>query len=204
MDVVISVVGKEALGLQPNLIEAAAYSKVKRIIPSEFGNDTEAMPLGQTATWDLKKSAQGQIFKLGLDYTFIINNPFMDNLFGPFAGVNLKEQSINLYGDAVMTAIHTDDIALLVPEIVLNPNTKNKTVRLGAETFKWNDAVVELERLTGKWHNVAICTDPQKKNFGLIYLATHCTRQLILVLFRQRMEENCSHRRFPGTTNSSH
>jgi uncharacterized protein YbjT (DUF2867 family) len=159
----VSVVGKEALGLQPNLIEAAAFSKVKRIIPSEFGNDTEAMPKGQTVPWDLKKSAQEQIHKLGLDYTFIVNNPFMDNLFGPFAGVNLKDKSINLYGDAVMTAIHTDDIARLVPEILLNPNTKNKTVRLGAETFKWNDVIAQLEKLTGKSQNMP---DPNGSNFS--------------------------------------
>jgi uncharacterized protein YbjT (DUF2867 family) len=163
VDVVVSVVGKEALGLQPNLIEAAAFSKVKRIIPSEFGNDTEAMPKGQTVPWDLKKSAQEQIHKLGLDYTFIVNNPFMDNLFGPFAGVNLKDKSINLYGDAVMTAIHTDDIARLVPEILLNPNTKNKTVRLGAETFKWNDVIAQLEKLTGKSQNMP---DPNGSNFS--------------------------------------
>ncbi len=100
---------------------------------------------------DVKYDARDQIEKLGLSYTYIITNTFLEYLFSPFLGVDLKEHKINTYGpDAVLSSIHTDDIARLVPEVLLNPKSKNATVNLATETFKWDDVVAQLEILTGK------------------------------------------------------
>ncbi len=110
---------------------------------------------------DVKYDARDQIEKLGLSYTYIITNTFLEYVFSPFLGVDLKEHKISTYGpDAVFSAIHTDDIARLVPEVLLNPKNKNKSVNLVAETFKWDDAVAQLEILTGKtWIKTPLNTE---------------------------------------------
>jgi hypothetical protein len=140
--------------LQPNLISAAAATGVKRFIPSEFSANIEQAPRGTTPFWDVKLDARDQIKKTAMEYTFIETGPFMEYLFSPFIGVNIQEKSIVLFNENTqLSTIHTDDIAKLVPEILLHPKSKNSTIRLGAEVFKWNDAVDKLEKLTGKIFN---------------------------------------------------
>lgn len=85
----------------------------------------------------------------------------MEYVFSPFVGVDLKQHTINTYGpEAVLSTIHTDDIARLVPEILLNPKSKNATVNLASDTFKWDDVVAQLEKLTGKtWTKNAVTVE---------------------------------------------
>lgn len=150
MDAVVSALNQEGLSMQPNLIQAAAATHVKRFIPSEFGGG-DLLPRGITPFADVKYNARDLIEKLGLSYTYIITNAFMEYAFSPFLGVDFKEFKTNTFGpDAVFSAIHTSDIARLVPEILLNPKSKNAIVKLSAGTFKWDDVVGQLEKLTGK------------------------------------------------------
>jgi uncharacterized protein YbjT (DUF2867 family) len=151
VDVVVSTLSQQGIFLQPNLITAAAAAGVKRFIPSEFSADIEQAPRGSTPFWDVKLDARDQIKKTSMEYTFIETGPFMEYLFSPFIGVNIQDKSIVLFNENTqVSTIHTDDIAKLVPEILFNPKSKNVTVRIGAEVFKWNDVIEKLEKLTGK------------------------------------------------------
>jgi uncharacterized protein YbjT (DUF2867 family) len=161
VDAVVSVLSKEGLALQPKLIDAAAATGVKRFIPSEFGSGETLAPRGLSPFIDVKYAARDQIEKLGLSHTYIATNVFLEYTFSPFLGVDLKEHKISTYGpDTVFSSIHTDDIARLVPEVLLNPKSKNAVVNLAAETFKWDDVVAELEKLTGKtWTKNALTVE---------------------------------------------
>lgn len=151
MDAVVSVLSMQGLSFQPNLIEAAAATRVKRFIPSEFGGGENLTPRGTSPLTDVKYIARDLVEKYGLSYTYIITSVFMEYAFSPILGVDFKEHKTLTYGpDAVFSTIHTDDIARLVPEILLNPKSKNAIVNLSSGTFKWDDAVAQLEKLTGK------------------------------------------------------
>lgn len=151
MDAVVSVLAGDGFGSQPALITAAAASGVKRFIPSEFGISSTFAPAGISPIADMKWGMREQIQKSGMEYTFITTHVFMEYLFSPFGGVDFTNAAIDTYGpDVTFGAIHTDDIARLVPEVLLNPNSKNIEVHLGTETFKWDDVVQKIEKLTGK------------------------------------------------------
>jgi uncharacterized protein YbjT (DUF2867 family) len=69
VDTIVSVVGNQALALQPNILEAAKGTSVKRIVPSNFGLAPSKMAdpgpiLGG------KVNFEQAIIKSGFEYTF--------------------------------------------------------------------------------------------------------------------------------------
>ncbi|KAH7124874.1 hypothetical protein B0J13DRAFT_588994 [Dactylonectria estremocensis] len=81
-DVLVSVLGKAALTLQPRLFRAAAAANVKRIIPSEFGGDLRHPRTKTFPTYYQKVAVEEQLEELrreaGISYTLIFTNVLLD------------------------------------------------------------------------------------------------------------------------------
>jgi len=124
---------------------------VGRFVPSQFGADLEQLEEGVNVVFDKKKRNLKRVQESGVDYTVVYTNVFMEYLFAPFFFFDVKNRKAAVFQDDqhVYGAIHTDDIARLVPEILLNPNSKNATLRLAADFFKWGDAISAFEKKVG-------------------------------------------------------
>ncbi|KAI0803744.1 NAD(P)-binding protein [Xylaria sp. FL0064] len=81
-DVVISTIATAALDRQLLLVEAAAKTGVKRLLPSEFGSDTLHPKTSQLRCYVDKIAVQNALKKeaqtSGMTYTLVINGPFFD------------------------------------------------------------------------------------------------------------------------------
>lgn len=81
-DVLVSILGKVALQLQPRLIDAAVAAGVPCIIPSEFGGDLEDLETRKFPTYRSKVLVEERLKRLrgdtGVSYSFIYNGVLLD------------------------------------------------------------------------------------------------------------------------------
>jgi uncharacterized protein YbjT (DUF2867 family) len=160
VDAVISTIGSMALQEQVLLIDAAVASGVKRFIPSEYGSDPEVIGRGRHPLFDVKVSLQDKLRASPIEYTFIYTNPWMSYLFSEYFQVDFAKKTAPDFGpDAVLSAISVDDLAKLIPEVLLDPSSKNSSVRMAGDVFKWSDVLALLEKLTNQKWNLTKVTD---------------------------------------------
>jgi len=150
-DTVVSILGGDGLntGQQANIIEAATAAGVRRVVPSEFGfhlEDPTDFVLGG------KIKLREALINSGLEYTFIFTSGFYEFLFGPLTGFNVKEGKLTIPGDGnqPFSTTHTSDIAKFVPEILLDPSSKNRNVHIYGEVITHNQAIKIFEEELGQ------------------------------------------------------
>ncbi len=153
VDAVVSTIGSAALPEQALLIDAAVASNVKRFIPSEYGSDPAVIGKGLHPLFDIKIGLADKLKASPLEYTFIYTNPWMNLVFSPFFEIDFANKTAPDFGpNAVLSAVSIDDLAKLIPEVLLDPTSKNTAVRLAGDVFKWSDVLAQLEKLTNqKW-----------------------------------------------------
>jgi uncharacterized protein YbjT (DUF2867 family) len=81
VDVVISAVPMQALGVQGKLAAAAKEVDVKLFVPSEFGGISEGTSDGMQVE---KANFQAQLKALGLPYTAFYTGAFADEIWVPY------------------------------------------------------------------------------------------------------------------------
>jgi hypothetical protein len=119
-EAVISVVGPSGLGLQTNLVKAAAAAGVCRFIPAEFGADLlnprcRAFPLHTTKV-EVQDLLVQKAKETGMSYSLIFTGPFLDWGLRGFI-LDVKNHTGTLY-DEGLNAFSTTTIPTIVRAIV--------------------------------------------------------------------------------------
>jgi len=126
---------------------------VKRFIPSEFGTDyDEYIKTHQGTMYDNKKAVVDAIKQANLEYTLIQTSMFLDIVLSHEFGIDFVNFKAKIPGDGntKFTSIHTDDVAKLVPEILLNPKSVNQHIHLVGDTYTINEALDIFEKVFGR------------------------------------------------------
>jgi len=153
VDILVSAVGFTGL-LEPQLklIDAAVQAKVRRFVPSEFGPDArKSGPI--EPVFSVKEKVLDKIKSSGLEWTVIYNGCFLDTLAQPVLNiVDLEHKTINMMGSESTSVswLSLDDVAQLVPLVLLHPASKNTYATLHGETKTFGEIANELDKLTGK------------------------------------------------------
>jgi len=153
---------------QLNLIQAAKDVKnVKRFIPSEFGTDyDEYIKTHRGTMYDNKKAVVDAIKQSNLEFTLIQTSMFLDMVLSHEFGIDFVNFKAKIPGDGntKFTSIHTDDVARLVPEILLNPKSVNQHIHLVGDTYTINEALDIFEKVFGrKFERIYIPANELKK-----------------------------------------
>ena len=82
--------------------------------------------------YDEKLSVQEAVKKSNIEYTFVATGMFAEYVYSPFNGFDWKNRQVEVYGsgDTKIYATYTGDIARLLPDILLHPNSKNNYVKI--------------------------------------------------------------------------
>ena len=149
---IVSVVGGAQIGKQLPLIEAAKAAGVRHFLPSEFGVDTELLPIAGTLTPMLqgKKGVQQAVKAAGLDQTLVFVGGFSEFLVNsPFFGVDLQRGVIEAPAslDAKISTTPVEEIGWLVAAAVVEPQARNASLYSGEPvSFKQVADLVDAAR----------------------------------------------------------
>eukprot|EP00834_Sanchytrium_tribonematis_P008658 NODE_1102_length_2210_cov_0.800095.p1 type:complete len:282 gc:universal NODE_1102_length_2210_cov_0.800095:853-1698(+) len=149
VEVVISTLGGTALGEQFLLIEAAKEAHVKRFYTSEFGVDrslTKDLPM-----FDLKEKAISAVKASGMEWTGVYTGLFSEYLFSPFLGVHQDTKSIQFVGspNTKISTTPMKNIGEYVAASINSPSSKNAYVRVAADTLKYSEIAVIINKSHG-------------------------------------------------------
>lgn len=166
-DAVVSTLGAFAFGVQPRVIDAAIAAGVKRIIPSEFGSETNNSKTSALPVYRDKVSAQEYLAKKAAEgkttYSLVFNGPLLD--WGLMVGflINTKELKAELYdgGDRPFSATTTTSVGKAVVGILNHfEETKNRAVYV-QDTVVTQNQLISLAKKAGKtgtWNTEVIDT----------------------------------------------
>ena len=153
-DVLVSALGKNALDLQPRLIDAAVSAGVRRIIPSEFGGDLRNHKTRKFPTYRSKVMVEEQLERLrlqsGLSYTLIFTSCLLDwGLSSTHATLlNPSNRTIRLYdgGDKQFSATSIATLANAVVAVLHHyEETANRAIYIHDVVITQNE-LLEMAR----------------------------------------------------------
>jgi len=152
VDVVISTISGEALGVQGKIAEAAKATDVKLFVPSDFGNITEGETEG---LFGAKANIQSQLKALGLPYAVFYTGPFADYIWASFLHLDVTSGKVSVGGDGNKTITFTSrpDIARYVSYVLthLPPDQlKNRAFTIAGDNKSFNELFKAYEEKTGK------------------------------------------------------
>ena len=153
-DVVLSCAGGDQLMNQVQLAKAAKAAGVERFVPSEFGVDPYIAGQGSCDLFDAKAAVQTQLKEMGIDFTPIYTNGFME--FWATGLGQLGPQSppdqVQIYGtgDTVAQVTALGDIGRYTAEIIDDPGTINKEVLIATNRATQHEMIDLWEELSGK------------------------------------------------------
>ncbi|KIM21338.1 hypothetical protein M408DRAFT_333535 [Serendipita vermifera MAFF 305830] len=157
------------------IIDAAIEAGVKRIIPSEFGNDLQGpagraevvfTPKHQVNDYLVEKSTTGQI-----EFTVVATGPFFDwGITHQFLGFDIPNKKATIYsgGNARINTTNLDTIGAAVAAILANPSQyKNKFIRISDFHVSQNEILSILEAETGSKFSIEeVDVDKLKEDSG--------------------------------------
>ncbi|KAK1676915.1 hypothetical protein BDP55DRAFT_767623 [Colletotrichum godetiae] len=160
---------------QIDVINAAAKSGVKRLIPSDIGTSKGPIDVPEYRAI-LGKKAQAQNLleemakeKSAFTWTSFWNGPLLDRsmaLFPDF-GFDLKNHSATIYdsGNELFTAMSIGKTGKPIAAVFKHPEeTKNRYVRLSAPTTSQRAILAVLERLTNtEWDTATVSTQEARR-----------------------------------------
>jgi uncharacterized protein YbjT (DUF2867 family) len=148
VDAVVSTVGGSAVESQIPLIDAAIAARVKRFIPSDFGNVTtnpklEPIPL-YTPMFKIRgyleqKAAAGQ-----LSWTVLASGAFLDLILSTTSLLDFQNHTTLLIdeGDNRISATSLAKIGKAIASILRNPDaTKDRIVRISEAILTQNQLI---------------------------------------------------------------
>ncbi|KAI9033383.1 hypothetical protein DFJ74DRAFT_652291 [Hyaloraphidium curvatum] len=165
-DVLLSTVGGPAIpDLEINLMRAAKKAGVRRVMPSQYTADLDALG-DQVNAYHIKKVEVANALRTdpelqGLEFTLIVTGIFLEVVFSPIAGWLVRKPPSS-EADEVwvvdppsyrLTGTARPDIAKFVAEIVSDKDTdrtKNVAVRCIASQWTYEDAIKAFEATTGR------------------------------------------------------
>ncbi|KAI0010699.1 putative oxidoreductase CipA-like protein [Xylariaceae sp. FL0662B] len=154
-DALVSAMAFEAIQEQKNLVEAAVNAGVKRMIPSEYGNDTlnpklAAFPIYQPKIAIRELCEQKVTEKPYFSWTTIQNASFLGPDWTLDFIVDVKERKCDVKdgGDVLFCATTYDDIAQAVVGILTHlDETANRPVRISSVNTTQNELIAMAKDL---------------------------------------------------------
>ncbi|KAK3385716.1 hypothetical protein B0H63DRAFT_186995 [Podospora didyma] len=155
-DAVVSAMAFEAIDKQKSLVDAAAKAGVKRIIPSEYGNDTLNPKLATVPIYQPKiairelceqKAAENPN---NFSWTTIQNASFLAPDWTLDFVVDVKERKADIKdgGDVLFCATTYEDIAQTVAGILTHlEETANRPVRISSVNTTQNEIIALAKEL---------------------------------------------------------
>lgn len=137
------------------IIDAAIEAGVKRVIPSDFGNDLGREPGSTRPVFSAKLNVIKYLVEheTQIEHTEIATGPFFDwGLRVKFIGFDIPGRKAKIYGDGTRKINTTtlDSIAQSVVGVLSNPAPfKNKYVRVHDFYVSQNEIKAALESVTG-------------------------------------------------------
>ncbi|KAI0836207.1 NAD(P)-binding protein [Hypoxylon sp. FL0890] len=161
-DALVSAMAFEAIHMQKNLVDAAVKSGVKRMIPSEYGNDLmnpklAAFPIYQPKIAIRQLCEQKAAENPSFSWTTIHNASFLGPDWTLDFIVDVKDRSADIKdgGDVLFCATTYDDIAQAVIGILTHlDETANRPVRISSINTTQNELVSIAKELgaTDGWN----------------------------------------------------
>ncbi|KAH8590064.1 isoflavone reductase [Bisporella sp. PMI_857] len=155
-DAVVSLISSSSLDGQVVVLEAAVAAGVKRIIPSDFGNDTASDTVNAALPFFAPKAKAIEYLRENenkISWTSIITGPFFDwGLPLGFLGFNFADHTVSWVdgGKARFTSTNLNQIGRSVVAVLKNPNlTANKFVYPESFTTTQTDILAIIEKETG-------------------------------------------------------
>ncbi|KAI1385185.1 NAD(P)-binding protein [Hypoxylon trugodes] len=161
-DALVSAMAFEAIHMQKNLVDAAFQAGVKRMIPSEYGNDLlnpklAAFPIYQPKIAIREQCEQKVKENPSFSWTTIHNASFLGPDWTLDFIVDVKERKADIKdgGDVLFCATTYDDIAQAVIGILTHPEeTANRPVRISSVNTTQNELIAIAKELgaTDGWN----------------------------------------------------
>ncbi|OTB00767.1 hypothetical protein M426DRAFT_26246 [Hypoxylon sp. CI-4A] len=154
-DALVSAMAFEAIHVQKNLVEAALNAGVKRMIPSEYGNDLmnpklAAFPIYQPKIAIRQQCERGVTQHPTFSWTTIHNASFLgpDWTLDFIVDVKQRKADIKDGGDVLFCATTYDDIAQAVIGILTHlEETANRPVRISSVNTTQNELITLAKEL---------------------------------------------------------
>jgi len=151
-DTVLSLVSGATLfsGKEEILFNAAKAAGVKRFVPSQYGIDTTKA--GYATITAEKEKLLDKIKASGVEWTQILTGFFYEFWYSEATGFDWKNHKAVAIGndDIKASATAMADIAKFIPEILLDPKSKNAAVHVCSSTHSSNEAIKIFEEVSGK------------------------------------------------------
>jgi len=152
VEVVISTISGEALGVQGKIAAAAKEVDVKLFVPSDFGGITEGATEG---LFGAKANVQSQLKALGIPYAVFYTGPFADYIWSSFLDLDVMSGKVSVGGDGNGQISFTSrtDIARYVSYVLTHlppEQLKNRTFTIAGENKSFNEIFKAYEEKAGK------------------------------------------------------
>lgn len=134
--------------LQLNFVDAAHAAGVKHIVKlSQFAAD----PSSPVRFLRYHATVENKIKELGINYTFLRPNLFMQGLIGFAHYIKYEHQFYGALGNAVVSAVDIRDIAAIAAKALTEPGHENKIYNItGNEALTHYQMAEILSRVLGK------------------------------------------------------
>jgi len=149
--------GDKMFDNQTALLEAAKAEKVKRFVPSDFGNYSPAMadpkckyyhPVnGNKGVWETNT-----LRKSGVDFTIVHCSLYPEFFFSEFFGFDFQKGTVSmpLDGKIPVAISWVTSVGKWLPHILNNEHSKNAAVQVCDGNVSWLEAVEYWDKISGK------------------------------------------------------
>ncbi|CAF0861293.1 unnamed protein product [Adineta steineri] len=139
---------------QKSLIEASKKAHVKRFITSVMEWIYLELSSEKECYYYVPKQRIESLLEndSSVEHTFIATGLFAELLFIPRFGIDIKQRIIKSFGssDMKISTTFSDDIALLLPDIILLDESKNARINLASFTTTFKEIQQIAENISGE------------------------------------------------------
>ena len=172
-DALVSTMAFEAIDVQKNLVDAAFNAGVRRMIPSEYGNDTRnpnlaSIPIYQPKIAIREYLDQKVAERPSFSYTIIMTSSFLAPGYALnfLVDVDNKKCEIKDGGDVLFSATTMESIAQAAIGILLHlDETANRPVKVKSVDTTQNEilAIAQKAEPTAQWDITHVKTEDLEK-----------------------------------------
>ena len=155
VDVIVSAVqgGPEVIiDGQVALAEAGKRNGVRRILPSDYALDLFKATPGENATYDLRRTADERIAKLGLEQINVLQGAFMWVFLPGHGAVDLDAGAISFFGDGNerIETTSVEDTARIIARVATDRSVKPGKFAIAGDRLSFREAGEIVSEITGR------------------------------------------------------
>jgi len=155
VDVIVSAVqgGPEVIVEgQVALAEAGKRNGVRRILPSDYALDLFKATPGENATYDLRRTADERIAKLGLEQINVLQGAFMWVFLPGHGAVDLNAGTVSFFGDGNerIETTSVEDTARLIARVATDQSVEAGKFAIAGDRVSFREAGEIVSNITGR------------------------------------------------------